>query len=138
MAKRSRPDWAKLREALWLRSGGHCEVSGLPLRFDGFDAHHRRPKGMGGTYRPDTDTLPNLLALDPAVHNGGPGSVHADRPWSEDRGWLLPKGTALALSWPVWLWQRRWVVLTPEGAYRPLNALPPPGSRSRGAEDSER
>jgi hypothetical protein len=66
-------------------------VSGKPLDFDTFDLHHRRNKGMGGTSRPDTDALSNLLALDPIVHNGGPGSVHADRPRSEALGWLIPK-----------------------------------------------
>jgi hypothetical protein len=92
MAKRARANWSALREALWTRSGGRCEVSGKPLDIDTFDAHHRRSKGMGGTSRPDTDTLPNLLALDPIVHNGGPGSVHADRRGvSGPRGWLVSK-----------------------------------------------
>jgi len=90
--KRARADWPALREALWARSGGRCEVSGKPLDPDTFDAHHRRNKGMGGTCREDTDTLPNLLALDPQVHNGGPGSVHADRNGvSGPRGWLVSK-----------------------------------------------
>jgi hypothetical protein len=97
MAKRARANWSALREALWTRSGGRCEVSGKPLDIDTFDAHHRRNKGMGGTSRPDTDTLPNLLALDPIVHNGGPGSVHADRPRSEAYGWLVPKLSTDAL-----------------------------------------
>jgi hypothetical protein len=67
-------------------------VSGTPLDFETFDAHHRRNKGMGGTSRLDTDLLSNLLALDPTVHNGGPGSVHADRNGvSGPRGWLVSK-----------------------------------------------
>jgi len=92
MTKRARADWPALRDALWTRSNGLCEVSGKPLDPTTFDAHHRRNKGMGGTYREDTDTLPNLLALDPIVHNGGPGSVHADRNGvSGPRGWLVSK-----------------------------------------------
>lgn len=91
MTKRPRANWPALREQAWARCGGRCEVSGKRLDFDTFDLHHRRNKGMGGTSRPDTDTLPNLLALDPIVHNGGPGSVHADRPRSEMFGWLVPK-----------------------------------------------
>jgi hypothetical protein len=97
--KRARADWPALRDALWTRSNGLCEVSGRPLDRDTFDAHHRRNKGMGGTYREDTDTLPNLLALDPIVHNGGPGSVHADRHGvSGPRGWLVSKLSTVPLD----------------------------------------
>lgn len=93
--KRPTPNWAKLRDALWERSHGRCEVSGRPLDRDTFDAHHRRNKGMGGTYRPDTDGLGNLLALDPVVHNGGPASVHDRRPRSESFGWLVSKAVVV-------------------------------------------
>jgi hypothetical protein len=120
MPKRPRPNWKVLREALWFRCGGVCEVSGRPLDPDTFDAHHRRNKGMGGTYRSDTDTLPNLLALDPVVHNGGPGSVHADRhSVSGPRGWLVSKlsTTPLDLT-PVLIARspliRQWVLLVDE------------------------
>src|SRR3954462_15660128 len=89
MAKRPKANWSRLREQLWARCSGRCEVSGTPLDFETFDAHHRRNKGMGGTSRLDTDLLSNLLALDPTVHNGGPGSGHADRNGvSGPRGWL--------------------------------------------------
>jgi hypothetical protein len=92
MTKRPKANWARLREQLWARCGGRCEVSGTPLDFETFDAHRRRNKGMGGTSRLDTDLLSNLLALDPTVHNGGPGSVHADRAdVSGPRGWLVSK-----------------------------------------------
>lgn len=66
---------------------------------------------MGGTYRPDTDTLPNLLALHPDVHNGPPTAVHMRRGWSEEHGYLLPQSTPLAASWPLLLFGRRWVYL---------------------------
>lgn len=112
------PDWNRLRDALWERAEGRCEVSARPLHRDRFDAHHRMNKGMGGTYRSWRDDLSNLLALDPLIHNGGPGSVHARRPWSEQRGYLLPK----LLAWPptvmpVYLHGVRWVFLTSGGDY---------------------
>lgn len=66
---------------------------------------------MGGTYRPDTDTLPNLLALRPDVHNGPPDAVHMRRQWSEEHGYLLPLSIPLASAWPVLLFGRRWVYL---------------------------
>jgi hypothetical protein len=111
------------REPLWERCRGRCEVSGQPLDFDTFDMHHRRNKGMGGTSREDVDELWNLLALDPAVHNGGPDSVHGRREWSEDRGYLVPKGVDEVVLWPVLLGGllperfQRWVLLGGEGGY---------------------
>lgn len=125
MVKRARADWPALREALWKRSNGCCEVSGQPLDYHTFDAHHRRNKGMGGTSRPDTDVLSNLLALNPIVHNGGPGSVHADRPRSELRGWLIPKLSteplhmvpALVYASGGW----RWCLLAETGELLPLS-----------------
>lgn len=79
---------------------------------------------MGGTYRLDTDTLPNLLALDPLVHNGGVGSVHSNRNTSEEFGWLLPLDKGDPRTWPVLL-RRGWVLLTPSGGY--LHIAAPPG-----------
>lgn len=112
-----RPNWEKLREALWERAEGRCEVTGQPLDFHTFDAHHRRPKGMGGSRLPDRDSLSNLLALDPLVHNGGPESVHARRGWAEEHGYLLPKDTMRAVEWPVAVHQSRWVYLLADGRY---------------------
>lgn len=128
--RRPRANWKALREALWTRSGGRCEVSGKPLDPDTFDAHHRRNKGMGGTYRPDTDTLPNLLALDPIVHNGGPGSVHDNRMVSGPRGWLVPKLSTDALNMlPVLVWAgpglRQWVLLSDAGGKIGLGPILP-------------
>jgi hypothetical protein len=76
---------------------------------------------MGGTRRPDTDSLANLLALDPDVHNGGPMSVHGRRAWSEEHGFLVPKATDFAISWPVNLrLTGRWVFLLSNGQYRDI------------------
>jgi len=113
-------NWGRIRDALWERSGGRCEVSALALDRDTFDAHHRRNKGMGGTDRADRDALSNLLALDPIVHNGGPRSVHGRRTWSQPRGYLLSKLDPLpAIVHPVWLHGVRWVWLTDDGRYAP-------------------
>lgn len=117
---RPNPEWGIIREQLWTRSGGLCEVSGRPLDPETFDAHHRRNKGMGGTDRTDTDSLSNLLALDPVIHNGGPQSVHGRRGWSEERGYLIPKDTMLAVGVPVLLRGRWWVYLLSNGECRPI------------------
>lgn len=78
---------------------------------------------MGGTSRDNVDDLSNLIALTPAVHNGGPDSVHGRRPWSEARGYLIPKHVEHPGMWPVLLRGRYWVLLGDDGQYHPL----PPG-----------
>jgi hypothetical protein len=127
---RPRPNWTKLRDALYVRCNGRCEVSGLPLDYDTFDAHHRRNKGMGGTSRPDTDSMANLLALDPDVHNGGSASVHGRRAWSEDRGYLIPKHVDVVAGRPFVLLGEVWVIPLDEpdmlGSWYRALALPLP------------
>lgn len=119
MSKRPAPNWPELRKALWARADGFCEISGMPLDFETFDAHHRRPKGNGGTYRPGTDTLPNLLALAPLVHNLHPRSVHGNPSWSRPRGYLLPKhldDDAMRAT-AVLYRGKTWVILDEDGDY---------------------
>lgn len=107
----TRPNWKLLRDQLWTRSHGLCEVSGRALDPETFHAHHRRNKGMGGTSREDKDWLSNLLATDPEVHNGGPQSVHGRRAWSEPRGYLVQKDTLWAGMVPVLYRGRFWFML---------------------------
>lgn len=113
----TRVNWGQIREQLWDRCGGVCEVSGLTLDPDTFDAHHRRPKGMGGTSRPDRDWLTNLLALDPLVHNGGPQSVHGNPDWSRPLGYLVYKDEPWAGNVPVRIKDGPWVLLGRDGRY---------------------
>jgi hypothetical protein len=108
-----------LRKALWERSAGYCEVSGIALDPDTFDAHHRRNKGMGGTTRPDRDSLQNLIAVDPAVHNAaGPGarSIHGSKTWSQPRGYLLWQTQGPLLT-PMHYREKQWVLLTADGDF---------------------
>jgi len=119
-----RPNWPKIRDALWERAHGRCEVSYQPLDRDTFDAHHRQNKGMGGTNRAHRDALSNLLALDPQVHNGGPLSVHARRVWSGGRGYLVSKlSPHLPAQVPVLIHGVMWRYLADDGTYRLEPAL---------------
>jgi hypothetical protein len=115
--KRTDPRWGHLREVLWTRSGGFCEISGWSLDFETFDAHHRRPKGIGGTYRELTDSPANLLALLPLVHNIHPKSVHGAPAWSRPRGYLLPGNWSdeTMLASPVLYRGHTWMILQQEG-----------------------
>jgi hypothetical protein len=116
------PDRA-LRRAAYAREGGRCLFTGAPLPGgedgDGWDLHHRRPGGMGGTNRPDQQSLPNVIAVADNVHRG----IHHNPHWSEPLGLLLPTSEDDPASVPVRTW-RGWIFLTPEGGYRPL-ADPP-------------
>lgn len=117
--KRPDPNWAQIRGKLWVRAEGRCEISGRPLDPDAFDAHHRRLKGMGGTYRPLTDSLCNLLALDPEVHNGAPWSVHQNSAWSRPRGYLMSSHVdddAMACT-AVLYRGKDWVILDEDGDF---------------------
>jgi hypothetical protein len=125
-------NWTDLRERLWTRCAGRCEVTGRPLDPRSWAAHHRRKKGMGGTSRPDVHTLPNLMAVTHEAHNLSRPSVHLDPAWANERGYLVPWWGAPRLE-PVWLFGRQWVFLTDDGRYRPLTTLAPPGADAGGA-----
>ncbi|HEX6443938.1 MAG TPA: HNH endonuclease signature motif containing protein, partial [Streptosporangiales bacterium] len=53
------------RRALWDRADGRCEVCGSTFALQ---AHHRRPRGAGGSRARDTNGLANLLLLCAASH----------------------------------------------------------------------
>jgi 5-methylcytosine-specific restriction protein A len=120
----------RLRHRIYERAGGRCELSGVPLVGgpDGpWEAHHRRPKGMGGTSRPNTDTVGNLLALAPCVHNMAPDSVHMMPERSRRNGWLVSKHEDDPASVPVVLRDGRVVLLGEEGYIPlPVRRVPPP------------
>jgi hypothetical protein len=127
-------DLKALRHAAYTRSGGRCEITGaiLPGGPDGgWALHHRRRKGMGGTNRPDTHTLPNVLALTHEAHNLRRPSAHLDVAWSRERGYLLADWAWPRLE-PVWLFGRLWVLLTEHG-YRRIRHDPPAGWRAGGS-----
>jgi hypothetical protein len=117
-----------MRDRLWTRCGGHDEITGQPLDYDTFDLHHRRPKGMGGTTRPDRDWPSNLLALAPEVHNFTAGrsaalTVHGNPEWSRPLGYLVAKDTPWASAIPVLIRARYWMFLGDDARYYPA----PPG-----------
>lgn len=56
---------AKVRDLIRERAGDICERCGLRL---GKQAHHRRPRGAGGSRRDDTNTASNALWLCSECH----------------------------------------------------------------------
>lgn len=123
----------ELRRAAYERERGRCAATGRPLgEVDGdrWNLHHRRPGGMGGTRRPDQDSLPNVVALLAEAHNMGAAwlpvegvagrSVHGDPAWSMPRGLLLSPRETDPGAVPVLVAGVGWVFLTEDGGYAPL------------------
>lgn len=71
-----------VRDALWLRSGGRCDLCGEMLSVrQVWHAHHRLRRSQGGL-----DELANLLALHPVCHLT---IVHGDPARAYEHGWLV-------------------------------------------------
>jgi 5-methylcytosine-specific restriction protein A len=52
------------RDLVWERAGGRCELCGGSLAgMRGFSRHHRRPRRMGGSRLPDTNSAANILLV---------------------------------------------------------------------------
>lgn len=132
MSRSTGPDKLTV-EALYLRCDGVCEGCGEPLRgergpfIDGHQVSHRRPRGKGGSRRPDTNGIENLMMLNRDCHEW----VEANRPWSWDHGFLV-RQSAIPAGQPVWLYGVPWgergeqapsklkVLLTDDAGYRPV------------------
>lgn len=99
------------RRALAIRSAGLCELCGL-VRAE--QAHHRRPRAAGGSRRPDTNGLANLLALCSPCHHD---QVESFRSRALVHGWLLSQDSHPTRV-PVLL-HTGWVRLDDEGGTTP-------------------
>lgn len=101
-------DWEMVLHLLVVRSGQRCEArtpaclgstagKSSPggylheLTRRRVSIHHRRPRGMGGTDREDTHTLPNLMLLCGTGTIGCHGFIESHREIALARGILLPK-----------------------------------------------
>lgn len=52
------------KDLVWARAGGRCEVCGGSLAgMRGFSRHHRRPRRMGGSRLPETNSPANILLV---------------------------------------------------------------------------
>lgn len=111
MSRRTGPTPA-VRAIVLERAQNACEVCGQR----GEQIHHRRPRGNGGSRRPDTNRPPNLLVLCGHCHD----EIEGNRTWARTLGRLLPQSADPATE-PVTLWGRRWL-LTDDGDYRAVAA----------------
>ena len=75
---------AGLRELIFIRQYGLCARCGGPMRFDDFEAHHRRRRNVLG-WCPC-----NIVALHPRCHTQGPLAVHDHVEQSRLIGLIVP------------------------------------------------
>lgn len=111
-------------EAVYERAGHSCEICTSAVgdrRGVDHHIHHRRPRGAGGTRRPDTNEPPNLMLLCPDCHV----SVESHRGPALAVGWLVPQSGDPALV-AVLVQRDRWVYLTADGSYSADPAGPMP------------
>lgn len=97
MGRRTGPSRAVV-EMVLARSGGMCER----CYGTGEQIHHRRPRGMGGTHRVETNMPANLVHLCHSCH----GWVESHRTQALADGWLIrqasPKSPAEVLVMLAW------------------------------------
>jgi 5-methylcytosine-specific restriction protein A len=110
------------------RSNSFCERCGC-LALNG-QAHHRRPRGMGGSRNPETNQAGNALWLCTTFDSvdGGDGChewVESHRSEALEFGWLVPQHRTPS-EVPV-LRRGLWVLLSNDGSY--LTIPEPAGGR---------
>lgn len=108
-------------EAVYERASWSCERCSAavgPDRGSDHHIHHRRPRGNGGTARPETNYPSNLLLLCPVCHEDGKTGVESQRAAARLAGWLVPQHIDPATV-PVVLHGPRLVYLTTDGHYSP-------------------
>lgn len=94
---------ATTRDVVWARAAGCCELCGGPLSGpQGFSVHHRLPRRMGGSRRPELNTPANLVVLCGSGTTGCHGTIESKREQAYDEGLLLHEGADPA-SVPVLL-----------------------------------
>lgn len=103
------------RLLVYARAQERCEICGVYAY--GGSLHHRRPRGMGGSKRPETNQASNLLLLCGSGTTGCHGTTEAARLDAIDAGRILRQGQTPA-DVPV-LTRHGLVLLDDAGNYIP-------------------
>jgi hypothetical protein len=74
-----------------VRAGFRCERCGVSIQSIPMSIHHRRPRAMGGTYRPETNYPSNLMALCGSGTTGCHGYLESHRSEAIDYGFIVPQ-----------------------------------------------
>lgn len=114
---------AIVRFAFFERERGRCFRCRRPLRFEergmGWSAHHRRPRGQGGTSDPRVGAISNCLILCGSGTTGCHGWVEKYREIARDHGLLIPVNVSLDRFAPAGVRVKRqdgtWWLMTSAG-----------------------
>jgi 5-methylcytosine-specific restriction protein A len=106
----------QVRRIIHERAQGFCERCGGEL---GFEIHHRRPRGAGGTRRPESNLPSNGLLLCPKSHR----RIESHRAEAYEHGWLV-RQTDDPATVPL-LYRGTWVVLDALGNLHDANPAKP-------------
>jgi hypothetical protein len=89
-----------VRTAFFDREQEACFRCRRPLRFEdrgmAWSAHHRKPRGMGGTSDPRISSIANCLILCGTGTTGCHGWVESRRAMGEDLGYLIRREARIA------------------------------------------
>lgn len=107
----------KVRAVVKERANGMCERCG---QHPGGHVHHRDPRGMGGSSRPELNRPSNLLYLNPLCHDW----VENNRLAAIGAGLLIPPGLH-PLATPVRLWHGTYLLADDGGLESPHGKATP-------------
>lgn len=115
----------KQRQACWQRAQGHCEVCGARLREKGWNLHHRRGRGMGGTRIPIT-CADGLVVCGMGNTEGCHGYIEAHFGWALERGYKVRRNGHLNPSEVPVFWRGEWVLFNHDGTTCPVPGMEVP------------
>ncbi len=122
MSRRATGFSKEVLQLVLARSGGQCEALAAGCLITASDAHHRRPRGMGSTRRPETNNASACLFLCSRCHL----RIESMRSWALDNGFLVRQSQNPA-EVPVW-WRCNW-----EGGRKALVLLDDVGGKRAAA-----
>jgi len=98
------------------RAGFQCERCGISIQSRAMSIHHRRPRAMGGTHRPETNYPSNLMALCGSGTTGCHGYLESHRVEAMDYGFIVPQYETPS-NVPVKTFIHGWVLLNDDGTF---------------------
>lgn len=114
----------RVRAIVLERDGYTCQRCAVYIGpFGTYSLQHRRPRGMGGSRRPETNLPGNLITLCGTATTGCHEYVESHRHDAHLTGYLLPQSVAFPALEPVKTY-RGWLLLSDDGSYTTLEGAP--------------